>query len=61
MYFDLKRILFIELFIFLGTGNSFLFKVNGQEIFMKGSNYIPSHILPELNSDKTRSKYKNIF
>ncbi|KAM7362826.1 beta-mannosidase-like [Cochliomyia hominivorax] len=40
-----------------GNGNTFLFKVNGQEIFMKGSNYIPSHILPELNSDKTRIKH----
>ncbi|XP_022214341.2 beta-mannosidase [Drosophila obscura] len=28
-------------------GNTFLFRVNGLEIFMKGSNYIPSHILPE--------------
>ncbi|XP_001359635.3 beta-mannosidase [Drosophila pseudoobscura] len=30
-----------------GLGNTFLFRVNGLEIFMKGSNYIPSHILPE--------------
>ncbi|KAH8418054.1 hypothetical protein KR222_010988, partial [Zaprionus bogoriensis] len=30
-----------------GLGNTFLFRVNGVEIFMKGSNYIPSHILPE--------------
>ncbi|EDW58688.1 beta-mannosidase [Drosophila virilis] len=30
-----------------GRGNTFLFRVNGLEIFMKGSNYIPSHILPE--------------
>ncbi|XP_023165462.2 beta-mannosidase-like [Drosophila hydei] len=30
-----------------GRGNTFLFRVNGLEMFMKGSNYIPSHILPE--------------
>lgn len=30
-----------------GLGNTFLFRVNGLEIFMKGSNYIPSNILPE--------------
>ncbi|EDV92669.1 beta-mannosidase [Drosophila grimshawi] len=30
-----------------GQGNTFLFRVNGLEMFMKGSNYIPSHILPE--------------
>ncbi|XP_039491613.1 beta-mannosidase isoform X1 [Drosophila santomea] len=30
-----------------GVGNTFFFRVNGVEMFMKGSNYIPSHILPE--------------
>ncbi|KAH8369201.1 hypothetical protein KR009_003852 [Drosophila setifemur] len=34
-----------------GIGNTFLFRVNGVDIFMKGSNYIPSHILPELQTD----------
>ncbi|TMW52461.1 hypothetical protein DOY81_002476, partial [Sarcophaga bullata] len=28
-------------------GRSFYFKVNGQAIFVKGANYMPSHILPE--------------
>uniref|UniRef100_A0A6P4EG48 beta-mannosidase n=1 Tax=Drosophila rhopaloa TaxID=1041015 RepID=A0A6P4EG48_DRORH len=36
-----------------GVGNTFLFRVNGVEMFMKGSNYIPSHILPEIaNNDQ---------
>ncbi|EDW81442.1 uncharacterized protein Dwil_GK12069 [Drosophila willistoni] len=30
-----------------GTGNTFFFRVNGIDMFMKGTNYIPSHILPE--------------
>ncbi|EDV41870.1 uncharacterized protein Dana_GF17689 [Drosophila ananassae] len=34
-----------------GLGNTFLFKVNGVEMFMKGSNYIPSHILPEQQTE----------
>ncbi|XP_037954159.1 beta-mannosidase-like [Teleopsis dalmanni] len=38
-------------------GNTFLFKVNGMEMFMKGSNYIPSHILPELAGDEARIKH----
>ncbi|KAH8354559.1 hypothetical protein KR084_011700, partial [Drosophila pseudotakahashii] len=33
-----------------GIGNTFLFRVNGVEMFMKGSNYIPSHILPEMQT-----------
>ena len=28
-------------------GLSFFFKINGQPIFMKGSNWIPAHVLPE--------------
>ncbi|XP_061389605.1 beta-mannosidase-like [Musca vetustissima] len=40
-----------------GTGNTFLFKVNDKEIFMKGSNYIPSHILPEYSRDSARIKH----
>ncbi|KAH8360187.1 hypothetical protein KR093_011286 [Drosophila rubida] len=39
-----------------GRGNTFLFNVNGLEIFMKGSNYIPSHILPE-NQTKDQISY----
>nr|XP_016932331.1 beta-mannosidase isoform X1 [Drosophila suzukii] len=33
-----------------GIGNTFLFRVNGVEMFMKGSNYVPSHILPEMQT-----------
>ena len=32
---------------FLPQGLSFYFKINGQPIFMKGSNWIPAHVLPE--------------
>ncbi|KAH8283203.1 hypothetical protein KR054_008690 [Drosophila jambulina] len=35
-----------------GIGNTFLFRVNGVEIFMKGSNYVPSAILPELQTNE---------
>ncbi|XP_033163416.1 beta-mannosidase-like isoform X1 [Drosophila mauritiana] len=35
-----------------GVGNTFLFRVNGVEMFMKGSNYIPSHILPEMQTNE---------
>ncbi|KAI8425277.1 hypothetical protein MSG28_007059 [Choristoneura fumiferana] len=35
-----------------GRGHTFYFKVNGYPIFMKGSNWIPAHILPELGADK---------
>lgn len=38
-------------------GLSFYFKVNGVPIFMKGSNWIPSHILPEESADESRVKY----
>uniref|UniRef100_A0A1A9W1B3 beta-mannosidase n=1 Tax=Glossina brevipalpis TaxID=37001 RepID=A0A1A9W1B3_9MUSC len=44
-----------------GTGNTFFFKVNDKEIFMKGSNYIPSHILPEYSRDTNRCKSTQIL
>ena len=40
----------------MGNGLSFYFKVNGIPIFMKGSNWIPSHILPEKSANKERIK-----
>lgn len=38
-------------------GLSFYFKVNGVPIFGKGSNWIPSHILPELGNDEKVIKH----
>ncbi|CAH1988657.1 unnamed protein product [Acanthoscelides obtectus] len=38
----------------IGKGLSYYFKVNNVPIFMKGSNQIPIHILPELGQDKQR-------
>ncbi|XP_049877970.1 beta-mannosidase [Pectinophora gossypiella] len=35
-----------------GKGLTFYFKVNGYPIFMKGSNWIPGHILPEKGYDR---------
>ncbi|CAH2045199.1 unnamed protein product, partial [Iphiclides podalirius] len=35
-----------------GRGLTFYFKVNGYPIFMKGSNWIPANILPELGYDE---------
>ena len=32
---------------FFPQGLSFYFKINGRPIFMKGSNWIPAHVLPE--------------
>ena len=37
----------------LSQGLSFYFKVNGQAIFMKGSNWIPAHVIPTMNSYDT--------
>lgn len=34
------------------NGLTFYFKINGYPIFMKGSNYIPASILPELTNDE---------
>ncbi|CAG4954197.1 unnamed protein product [Parnassius apollo] len=36
-----------------GKGLTFYFKINGYPIFMKGSNWIPANILPELGYDKS--------
>jgi beta-mannosidase len=38
----------------MDEGLSFYFKVNGRPIFMKGSNWIPSHILPEKSFDEEK-------
>ena len=36
----------LAIYLFM-QGLSFYFKINGQAIFMKGSNWIPAHVLPE--------------
>ncbi|XP_053614125.1 beta-mannosidase [Plodia interpunctella] len=36
-----------------GKGLTFYFKINGYPLFMKGSNWIPAHILPERGDDKS--------
>jgi len=38
------------------NGLSFYFKVNGIPMFMKGSNWIPSHILPEKSANEDKVK-----
>lgn len=40
----------------MDNGLSFFFKVNGEPIFMKGSNWIPAHILPEKSYEKEKVK-----
>ncbi|XP_045532778.1 beta-mannosidase [Pieris brassicae] len=40
-----------------GQGLTFFFKVNGYPIFMKGSNWIPAHILPEVGTDEKTVDY----
>lgn len=39
---------------FSANGLTFYFKINGVAMFMKGSNWIPSHILPEESANKDR-------
>ncbi|XP_060805160.1 beta-mannosidase [Amyelois transitella] len=36
-----------------GQGLTFYFKINGYPLFMKGSNWIPAHILPERGDDRS--------
>lgn len=38
-----------------GEGLTFHFEVNGYPLFMKGSNWIPAHALPEYGYDKART------
>lgn len=40
----------------MDNGLSFYFKVNGVAIFMKGSNWIPSHVLPEKSYNEEKVK-----
>lgn len=40
----------------MSNGLSFFFKVNGIAMFMKGSNWIPAHILPEKTASKQKVK-----
>lgn len=40
----------------MDNGLSFYFRVNGVPIFMKGSNWIPSHVLPEKSYNEEKVK-----
>ena len=42
----------------LSQGLSFYFKINNKPIFMKGSNWIPAHVIPTLN---TRDQYYDLL
>lgn len=53
IFLGFRTIELVETKIRNSDGLSFMFKVNGEEIFMKGTNYIPSHILPEYASQNT--------
>lgn len=44
-----------------GEGYTFYFRVNGVNIFMKGSNWIPSDILPEKSTDEKYGKQNKIM
>lgn len=49
-YFNFFFVIFLVsnvIFFLLDFGRNFHFKVNGQPIFVKGANYLVSHILPE--------------
>ncbi|XP_011178216.2 beta-mannosidase isoform X2 [Zeugodacus cucurbitae] len=39
------------------NGYTFLFRINGEDIFIKGANYMPSHVLPEKMQDHERLKH----
>ncbi|KAH8369200.1 hypothetical protein KR009_003853 [Drosophila setifemur] len=42
-------------------GKTFFFRVNGHPIFMKGANYVPASILPELSADDDTSECSRIM
>lgn len=51
MFFQIH---FNKFFQFADFGRAFYFKVNGQPIFIKGANYVPSHILPEYSYNESK-------
>jgi beta-mannosidase len=53
-----NRLVILEILflIFADNGLSFYFKINGIPMFMKGSNWIPAHILPEHSADLKKGK-----
>ncbi len=47
--------IFYRLIISVSTGREFYFKVNGIQMYSKGSNSIPIHVLPEkVTKEKTK-------